>query len=216
MHKGVILLVKATTGTVAINKAKAFLAPYGDSKVWDWYQVGGRWTGTLDGYDPADHRENYETCFICNGKGMRRDSLGRAARLEDPNYKCNGCTHYNEETKTYEYSKFGKGLAPMWPSKMKPHEGDCLPLSKCITKVKEWEQDPEAEAVKEMREAEERWGKLSDKPNKDMYSYCKKIASRLRKAEFCFDCNVFNVETKNYSIPTKLAGWYAVMIDMHN
>lgn len=25
---------------------------------WDWYQVGGRWTGTLDGYDPETDPKN--------------------------------------------------------------------------------------------------------------------------------------------------------------
>lgn len=64
---------------------------YNPLSQWDWWVVGGRWTGVLDGYDPSTDPENWEVCFICGGTGMRMDRLGLSARAEDPSYTCNGC-----------------------------------------------------------------------------------------------------------------------------
>jgi hypothetical protein len=47
MHKGVICLTKATDKEDAISNVESFLESYGDGKVWDWYEIGGRWGGTL-------------------------------------------------------------------------------------------------------------------------------------------------------------------------
>lgn len=66
---------------------------YNPNSKWDWYVVGGRWTAMLveSEYDPTKDPRNMETCFICNGSGMRNDNLGKDARRADPNYTCNGC-----------------------------------------------------------------------------------------------------------------------------
>lgn len=62
-----------------------------DSK-WDWYQVGGRWTGLLDSdYDPMDDPNNVVACPHC--KGERRVTLDasvpalwtKCAALFEPN-----------------------------------------------------------------------------------------------------------------------------------
>lgn len=51
---------------------------------WDWWTVGGRWTGFLTPkYDPADDPNNYEICFLCEGTGQRNDEIVQG--------KCNGC-----------------------------------------------------------------------------------------------------------------------------
>lgn len=43
-----------------------------DSK-WDWYTVGGRWSGCLDpDYDPEDDARNYELCRACGGSGINK------------------------------------------------------------------------------------------------------------------------------------------------
>ena len=47
MHKGVICLTKATDKKEATSNVNNFLESYGDGKVWDWYEIGGRWSGTL-------------------------------------------------------------------------------------------------------------------------------------------------------------------------
>lgn len=59
---------------------------------WDWWVIGGRWQGELDAnYDATKVPENWQTCWLCRGTGLRSDDLGREARLKDPSYGCNGC-----------------------------------------------------------------------------------------------------------------------------
>lgn len=47
MHKGVIILVKANDRYDAYKNTVEFLESYQDT-VWDWYQIGGRWSRTLN------------------------------------------------------------------------------------------------------------------------------------------------------------------------
>lgn len=64
---------------------------YVESGIWDWYQIGGRWTGELGDYDPLADRRNMRVCFLCAGTGRREDDLGRRHRALVPEYGCNGC-----------------------------------------------------------------------------------------------------------------------------
>jgi hypothetical protein len=89
---------------------------------WDWWSIGGRWTGRLSGYDPETDPTNSEVCFICAGTGRRDDAIGNQARLADPAYKCNGCD--------------GSGVAVKWPTSWADHDGDIVPaLAVDIEKV---------------------------------------------------------------------------------
>jgi hypothetical protein len=72
---------------------------------WDWYVVGGRFTGVLDGYDPAEDPENWETCDLCQGTGQRKDLVVEGG--------CSRC-----------YGR-GRALKDVW----KPHSGDTCPVS---------------------------------------------------------------------------------------
>jgi hypothetical protein len=42
---------------------------YNPKSKWDWYQIGGRWTGFIDptGYDPMDDPRNVHQCGHCQG-----------------------------------------------------------------------------------------------------------------------------------------------------
>jgi len=78
---------------------------------WDWWTVGGRWTGMLSPvYDPEGDPSNTEVCILCGGTGLRNDALGRKARAEDPAYTCNGCG--------------GKKISTKWPTQWKKFDGD--------------------------------------------------------------------------------------------
>jgi hypothetical protein len=44
-----------------------------DGGYWDWFVVGGRWTGVHDGYEPSDDIRNYSICKFCGGTGTRND-----------------------------------------------------------------------------------------------------------------------------------------------
>lgn len=88
---------------------------------WDWYSIGGRWNGTHeDGYNPYVDPANLEVCWLCNGTGKRDDELGRQARLQNPDYTCNGCR--------------GTGMKPKHESKFKPHPKDVIPVSQISEK----------------------------------------------------------------------------------
>jgi len=61
----------------------------GDGK-YDWYQLGGRFTGYFTDYNPNTDPKNVETCGLCEGTGMRNDEMGQKTREQNPDYKCNG------------------------------------------------------------------------------------------------------------------------------
>jgi hypothetical protein len=76
---------------------------------WDWYQIGGRYTGRLGTYVPKKDPRNWEECFLCHGTGNRNDALGQRTSAANPDYGCNGCDQYREIT--------GKpGTAVKWPT----------------------------------------------------------------------------------------------------
>jgi hypothetical protein len=82
--------------------------------LWDWYQIGGRWTGTFDGYDPETDPANLETCQLCGGTGRRDDELARQWRASgewSQDFGCNGCNG-------------GKKVA--WPTQWKFRKGDVI------------------------------------------------------------------------------------------
>lgn len=47
MHKGIIILTKANDVEEAENNVSDFMILYKDS-VWDWWQLGGRWSSLLE------------------------------------------------------------------------------------------------------------------------------------------------------------------------
>lgn len=87
---------------------------------WDWYQIGGRWTGYLDGYKADSDPANIEVCNLCNGTGVRRDAVGVINGMVERNY-CNGCQ--------------GKGKSPVWPTARKKHDGDVQSVAHYMTMV---------------------------------------------------------------------------------
>jgi len=82
---------------------------------WDWWVIGGRWTGCLDGYDPRVDPANIETCDLCSGSGVRPDGLDLfgADWVKWAN-GCNGC------------SGTGKSVA----FSFQPHSGDVQPIER--------------------------------------------------------------------------------------
>lgn len=80
------------------------------AKKWDWYQIGGRWTGMLvPNYDPANDPANRQTCVLCQGTGKRSDHADRELQA-----KCNGCD--------------GTGIETKWPTSWKRIVGDQLKI----------------------------------------------------------------------------------------
>ena len=77
------------------------------NKKWDWWMVGGRWTGHFKpGYDPDQDPTKRETCWLCGGTGTRLDMISANG--------CNGCR--------------GSGVKTTWPTQWKAMDSDQLPL----------------------------------------------------------------------------------------
>jgi len=101
------------------------------------------------------------------------------------------------------------------------YKDDILPLKDCFGIVKEWSFDYIERGKEEVKEAEERYlNKEDDKGNLindyNMYGHRIKRAGEIFQQNFCFDCNVFNIEKYNYSVPEDIKNYYAVMVDIHN
>jgi hypothetical protein len=75
--------------------------------LWDWWQIGGRYTGHLaDGVEPRRDPRNWEVCIHCRGTGERAAS---GLHPQTGQRWCNGCTHDLEYTGQ-------RGVHVKWPT----------------------------------------------------------------------------------------------------
>lgn len=112
-------LVLTNTGTD--EEVSRLLAPYDENQVafadgsrWDWWVIGGRFSGLLDGYDPTQDPVNIKICDLCSGTGERpggREQFGDAWHEW-----CNGCNGCH-----------GTGQTLKFASQWRPHDGDRMP-----------------------------------------------------------------------------------------
>lgn len=103
------------------NQIEQLLAPfqkeYNDDGFWDWYEIGGRWTGAHGNYDPSRDPNNYHTCEYCRGTGIREDKT------------CNACHYSTEDHEIIPQHPDGIiGLARNWLNKA--HESAVIPAIK--------------------------------------------------------------------------------------
>lgn len=78
---------------------------------WDFWSIGGRWSGYLDGYQPEKDPKNIERCDLCAGTGQRLPPPLSGAGT----WTCNGCE--------------GTGSRVKWPTQWAPHHGDIAPAA---------------------------------------------------------------------------------------
>jgi hypothetical protein len=108
-----------------IDKA---LAPWNeevsDRGFWDWYVIGGRWTGHFDGYDPTADPANQETCTLCHGTGTRDWSPCNVT----PEWiaECGGCNGCQ-----------GTGTSTKWSTQWAQRDEDVVPVPAALTKTLE-------------------------------------------------------------------------------
>jgi len=109
MHYGNMVIVAADAAETDLEAAVAeAMGPSEENGgFWDWYQIGGRWTGSLDGYDAEKDPKNIETCTLCGGTGKRTDMEVASG--------CNGCS--------------GIGKSVKWPTQWAKHPSDVVPVS---------------------------------------------------------------------------------------
>lgn len=198
MHKGIIILVKTSNKDEALEAVKEFLLAHKED-VWDWYQIGGRWHNIL--------------APMCDEFFEKKNSILGKSDL----YSIDLIEEKQNDLQKLWVDLGGKGYNPFFSQYNLSENGDyydVLPLSECILKVKEWVQT--VEDVKEKKAYE--WLNKEDVNGEkydDWWNYLK-IATDLYQQAFCFNCNVFNIEACNYSIPEDVENYFAVMIDIHN
>ncbi len=84
MHVLHLIAVEASSEEEAIMEAEAAIDGYGEGRVWDWFEVGGRWSGlfgTLEcgaprnvlrySDDPSQFKESLERCNASQNREFR-------------------------------------------------------------------------------------------------------------------------------------------------
>ena len=61
MHFPHLIAVEADDASEAVEMAENAIEGYGNGNVWDWYEVGGRWNGELEGNNTLCYSENSES-----------------------------------------------------------------------------------------------------------------------------------------------------------
>lgn len=94
---------------------------------WDWYVIGGRWTGAHDNYEPEKDESNYEVCIFCKGTGDRNFGGDMWVWYDIDNNRhftypwaehSNGCNACH-----------GTGMSLKHPPKWIRHDKDIMPVS---------------------------------------------------------------------------------------
>lgn len=212
MHKAIILLTKAESCQDAKSNVEQFLAGYKDD-VWDWYQIGGRWNGTLN----AKNKEFQDSAHLILAKhpsnmqdsSPRNDGFISHKSIED----CQG------KLQQIWVDLMQTGPNPYCNHYKLPEEGadsDIMPLADCLSIVKDWQQDPIKDGNIELEKAKDWLDGTRGTDDYNMYGYNLRIASDIFQQNFSCNCNVFNTQRYDYSIPEDAAGWFAVMIDIHH
>lgn len=131
-HAEIHFAVRPMDIDAAVAAVAAVMKPYSEHENpngwWDWWQIGGRYTGCHDDYDPHQDPRNHEPCSICLGTGLRNDELGKSARTNEPSYTCNACGHYNPNERKWTFGKYGKGVHLKWPTNWAEYKGDIMGL----------------------------------------------------------------------------------------
>lgn len=206
MHKGVILLAKASNRDEALTQVDSFLENYGDGDVWDWYVIGGRWSGTLN----AKSKE----FFVAAEKHFKQ----AYPEKENPFLTTAMVQEQSVALGEIWSSIGGVGLNPYTRDNYNSvgEDDDAIPLNDCVEVVKDWTRDTDAEA-------EELWNKMleakkEDAPH-DMSAYYAKRYAEAKYDEFCFECNVYDIDEQTNNPAHALENadqYFAVMVDMHN
>lgn len=102
---------------------------------WDWWQIGGRWTGWLSKYDPAKDPRNIEICRLCSGTGVRRDRIAVNAGMDQEVIKKKGHARFGQKGTCNGCDGTGKSVKFSYVD----HEGDVLPAARLLDiPTKKW------------------------------------------------------------------------------
>jgi hypothetical protein len=193
-----------------------FLEGYGDGKVWDWYMIGGRWSGTLN--------PQYQKFSIAAKKFMVKKYKVNGKELFLTNGRLEECA---DDLKAIWEKLGGTGKNPYardtYVDRMA--EDDILPLSECANIVKKWKRDLVKEANKAFRrlcierKREREAHKRGEKFCGTTSAYYAGIYKETIYDNFSFDSNTYNINAGTNDPTAALGnpeGRWAVMVDLHN
>lgn len=210
MHKGVILLTKADSKEDAISNVNSFLEQYGDGRVWDWYQIGGRWSNTLAPKKLLKKWQKKADSVLVRENGMLYTSeIKNKADILQSMWEELGLEGKNPHFDHYSLGTEGGGY-------------DAVSLGSCIDTVKEWIIDlgEKAEEYYKLMTKEKRKENILKKkgePSPTMSGYYAELYKDSLYGNFSFDSNVYNIDDYEAErLPDNINGWWAVMVDMHN
>jgi hypothetical protein len=125
----------------------------GYENMYDWYQLGGRWTGIWSTYKPEKDENNWEACDLCDADGMRRDLDGGTATI------CNACG--GDKTRLKWPTSWAPSILDMQPARHLLNSTLDVPYY-VVTPSGEWEEfsddsysplnPDETEAARELRD----------------------------------------------------------------
>ena len=208
MHKGVVLLVKAESLEDARSYAESFLEEYGNGDVWDWYEIGGRWSGMLD---PRHYKYSKLVSDKKKEKFPEKEGLDLDfAKLDQEEYDALWIKAGGEPGTQYNDSMFNS------------IENNIKSLSECLDIVKEYNtpsiKDKAIEYWDKMIEAknEEIEKELKGMPTSTMSAYYAGLYRDCKYDSFSFEQNVFDTDSYSSEIPEDITDMWAVVVDMHN
>jgi len=199
MHKGIIMLTKANTTEEAQSNVESFLEQYQD-QVWDWYVIGGRWSGVLD--------NNYSTFKEQANKLFKNKDFISMQDIKDNKEQLQALWGELGETSTNPYNR---------DNYHNEETDNILPATKCEKVIKEWTVDTKEQAEKFWNEMLKAKKEAEEDPKKyDMSAYYAKLYANTKHDNFSFESTTYDIEEYTNTPPKELTGYYAVMVDIHN
>lgn len=206
MHTGIIFLTKADDPKEAIETVSDYLNNnvIVESGAFDWFVIGGRWTGFLNPLFPEYEKQKKERIKGDDWDKMNKEqqdaelnniwgNLEKAAGVPDGEVSLSPCLRPNEA-----------------------HYDDAWLAIDIADRIKEYDKNTEKmknEARTELLKY--LTAKDKDKKNDTTQYYWAGVFRDLGYGYLCPDTRVYNIETSEAGMPSDLLDYYAVMVDLH-
>lgn len=204
MHTRIAMLVKAENKEEAKEYIDSFLEEYRDD-VFDWYQIGGRWTNALapSGLLEKFYKEVEKNLTKSFSGGYYSNEIKEKQILLQGIWEDLGLKGKNCYTDHYELPEDGGYY-------------DILKLSECVDILKTWVIDLD-------KEKNEIWDKLIKAKEEykaggyDKTQYIARQYSEINSHSFCFRNNVFDISRQiGETIPDNINEYFVVLVDLHS
>jgi hypothetical protein len=209
MHKGIIILTKASDRDEAKSNVEEFLEGFGNGDVWDWYSIGGRWNNLLAPKDIVKKFTEWVHEKYPVTKGYY--SIKDIEETEAKQIIQNKWEELGLRSKNPYWDSYGFSLTDL------EDDYNILPLSECVDMVREWCKDSKKEAEEYFEKLVEERAKEKIEGMGTMSAYYAGLYKDAVYDNFCFETNVYDAsESVGETIPEDIKEYWAVVIDIHN